>query len=96
MRMLVPEDPSAQLWAFLGWDEGRRGRRRQQVEGGEDEEAEGQAGAVITRVVVREPRAEAALPVPDMASCVKRRIVEHRGRGHGGCAMSVGHLESGV
>ncbi len=92
MGMLVAEDPSAQTGAVVVGDEGRGRRRGQEVEGGEDEEAERQADAVVARVVVGEARAEAALPVADVAGCVERRIGEgrrrHRRR-HGGDVMSV-------
>lgn len=78
MGMLESEDPGAQAGAVLGGDE-RRGRRRgQEVEGRNDEEAEGQTDAVVARVVVREDGVKAALPVLDMAGCVERRLKRRR------------------
>lgn len=80
MGMLEAEDPGAQAGAVFGRDEGRGRRRGQEIEGGDDEEAEGQADAVIARVVVREDRAKAALPILNMAGCVERWLERRRRR----------------
>lgn len=58
--VLARQDPGAQAAAICGGDEGaflfvvggREGRGGEQVECGDDEEAEGQALAVVGRVVV--------------------------------------------
>lgn len=78
--MLESEDPGAQAGAVFGGDEGRGRRRRQEIKGGEDEESEGQTDAVVARVVVGEDRAEAALPVLNVAGCVERWLERRRRR----------------
>lgn len=85
--MLAGEDPATKVDAVGGCEEGfccclfgldlggRRRRRSKQVDGADDEEAEGEARAVHGGVVMRQESADAALPVAEVARRVEGRIV---------------------
>lgn len=81
VRVLARQDPGAQAAAVCGGEEGAlllvvcgRGGGGEQVDCGDDEEAEGQALAVVGRVVVGQQGAGAALPVAEVAGFVEGRV----------------------
>lgn len=87
--VLAGEDPATKVGAVGGCEEGfrrlccfclfgldlSRSRGCEEVDGADDEEAEGEARAVHGGVVVRQESADAALPVAEVARRVEGRIV---------------------